>query len=76
MVRFTMSRCPSDGGHVDCQTWPFKLRRFDVILHQFGCDANNVLTLPIFDHVHRLQSRDDVALSDARHVAKQKRKKW
>lgn len=72
VVGLAMSGCPPNGGHVDRETRPLELRRFDVILDQFGRDANHVLTLPVLDHVHRLQRRDDVALGDACHVAKRK----
>lgn len=40
-----------------------------MFLHQFGCDADDVLTLPVLDHVERLQRADDVTLCDAGHLA-------
>lgn len=40
-----------------------------MFLHQFGCDADDVLTFPVFDHVERLQRADDVALCYAGHLA-------
>ena len=51
-------RSPLDGRRVDSETRLLKLRRFDVFIYQFWCDANDVLSLPIFDHVHGLQRRN------------------
>lgn len=40
-----------------------------MFLHQFGRDTDDVLTLPVLDHVERLQRADDVTLRDAGHLA-------
>lgn len=40
-----------------------------MFLYQFGRDADDVLTLPVLDHVERLQRADDVTLCDAGHLA-------
>lgn len=45
------------------------LSALQVFLHQFGRDTDDVLTLPVLDHVERLQRADDVTLCDAGHLA-------
>lgn len=45
------------------------LGALQVLLHQFGCDADDMLPLPVLHHVERLQRADDVTLSDAGHLA-------
>jgi len=45
------------------------LGALQVLLHQFGRHTDDVLTLPVFHHVERLQRADDVALRDAGHLA-------
>lgn len=45
------------------------LGALQVLLHQFGRDADDVLPLPVLHHVERLQGADDVTLSDAGHLA-------
>ena len=61
-------RRPLDGRRVDGEAGLLELGRLDVLLDQFGRDADDVLALPVLDHVHRLQRRHDVALRDARHL--------
>lgn len=39
-----------------------------MLLDEFGCDTDDMLTLPVLHHVQRLQRADDVALCDARHL--------
>lgn len=48
------ARRPPEGAAVHAQSRPFILTRSDVLLHQFGRDANHVLPLPVFHHVHAL----------------------
>lgn len=40
-----------------------------MLLHQLGSDTDDMLPLPILDHVQGLQGADDVILCDARHLA-------
>lgn len=39
-----------------------------MLLDQLGCDADDMLPLPVLDHVQRLQCTDDVILRDACHL--------
>lgn len=48
------------------------LGTLQVLLHQFGRHTDDVLALPVLDHVERLQGADDVTLSDAGHLAEEK----
>ena len=41
-----------------------------MFFHKFGCDAYDVLTLPVLHHVERLQCTDNVILGDACHLTK------
>lgn len=45
------------------------LGALQVLLHQLGGHADDVLTLPVLHHVERLQRADDVTLRDAGHLA-------
>lgn len=45
------------------------LGALQVLLHQFGCHTDNVLTFPVLHHIERLQRADDVTLRDAGHLA-------
>ena len=56
-------RRPLEGGGVDSDLGFSILRRFEMLLDQFRCYANHVLTLPIFHHVQRLKSRNNVGLT-------------
>ena len=65
---FPVSRRPPDGRDIDRKSRFLELSGFDMLFDQLGRNANHMLALPIFDHVHRLQRRDYVALRYARHV--------
>ena len=39
-----------------------------MFLHEFGCNAYDVLALPVFHHVERLQCTDNVILGNACHL--------
>jgi len=41
---------------------------FEMLLDQFGGDANYVLPLPVLDQVQRLKRGYDVSLRDTRHM--------
>lgn len=62
-------RRPPETGRVDGDGRPAVLGALDVLLHQFGSDADHVLPLPVLDHVERLQRADDVVLCDRGHLA-------
>lgn len=47
------------------------LGTLQVLFHQFGRHTDDMLTLPVLDHVERLQGADDVTLSDAGHLAEE-----
>lgn len=49
------------------------LGTLQVLFHQFGRHTDDMLTLPVLDHVEGLQGADDVTLSDAGHLAEEKR---
>ena len=68
LVRF-LGRGPLDGIVVHHQTRLFVLRRLEMLLYQLGCNADDVLALPVLDQVQRLQGGNDITLSDARHCA-------
>ena len=53
---------PLEGGSVDGNLGLAILRRFEMLFHQLGRDADHVLTFPILDHVQRLKRRNDVGL--------------
>lgn len=55
-----------------CDRWFLVLGTLQVLFHQFGRNADNVLTLPVLDHIERLQGADDVTLCDAGHLAEEK----
>lgn len=72
-----MSSCPSEQPELTCDWWLLVLGALQVFLHQFGRDADDVLTFPVFHHVERLQRADDVTLCDAGHLAgKQEHRFW
>lgn len=52
-----------------CDWWFLVLGALQVLLHQFGGHTDDVLALPVLDHVEGLQGADDVALGDAGHLA-------
>lgn len=49
------------------------LGTLQVLFYQFGRHTDDMLTLPVLDHIERLQGADDVTLSDAGHLAEEKR---
>lgn len=49
------------------------LGTLQVLFNQFGRHTDDMLTLPVLDHVEGLQGADDVTLSDAGHLAEEKR---
>lgn len=55
-----------------CDWWFFVLGALQVLFNQFGRHADDVLTLPVLDHIERLQGADDVTLGDAGHLAEEK----
>lgn len=55
-----------------CDWWFLVLGTLQVLFHQFGCNADNVLTLPVLNHIERLQGAYDVTLCDAGHLAEEK----
>lgn len=62
-----LGRGPADAAGVDGEGGPLVLRALQVLLDQLGCDAYDVLPLPILDEVQRLEGGDDVVLGDAGH---------
>lgn len=54
-----------------CDWWFLVLGTLQVLFHQFGRHADHMLTLPVLDHVERLQGADDVTLCDAGHLAEE-----
>ena len=48
------------------------MRGVDVLVHQFGRDADHVLAFPVLDQIQGLQGRDDVLLGEACHLAETK----
>ena len=51
---------PLDGARVAQQFRLFEGGGLDEVLNQFRSHANNVLTFPVFDHVERSQSPNNV----------------
>ena len=62
-------RVPSQIVSVHSELRPAVLSTLHVLLYQFGSDTNDVLALPILDHVQGLEGADDVLVSDAGQVA-------
>lgn len=56
---------PAEITCINSQQWLAVLSTLHVLLHQFGGHTDNVLSLPIFDHVQCLQCPYDVFLSEA-----------
>ena len=52
-----------------CDWWFLVLGTLQVLFNQFGRHADNMLTLPVLDHIERLQGADDVTLCDTGHLA-------
>lgn len=55
-----------------CDWWFLVLGTLQVLFNQFGRHADNMLTLPVLDHIERLQGADDVTLCDAGHLTEEK----
>ena len=81
-VRCCASGCPSVSWSSCSSCWegsisvsvhselrPAVLSTLHVLLYQFGSDTNDVLALPVLDHVQGLEGADDVLMSDAGQVA-------
>ena len=62
-------RVPSQIVSVHSELRPAVLSTLHVLLYQFGSDTNDVLALPVLDHVQGLEGADDVLVSDAGQVA-------
>ena len=62
-------RVPSQIVSVHSELWSAVLSTPHVLLDQFGSDTNDVLALPVLDHVQGLEGTDDVLVSDAGQVA-------
>lgn len=58
-------------GQLACDWWFLVLGTFKVLFDQFGRHTDNMLTLPVLDHIERLQGADDVTLCDAGHLAEE-----
>ena len=62
-------RVPPQVLPVHCQLRLPVLRTPHVLLYDFASDTDDVLSLPVLDHVESLQGADDVFCCDARLVA-------
>lgn len=51
-----------------CDWWFLVLGALQVLFNQFGRHTDDMLTLPVLDHIERLQGADDVTLCDAGHL--------
>ena len=69
-------RVPSQIVSVHSELRPAVLSTLHVLLYQFGSDTNDVLALPVLDHVQGLEGADDVLVSDAGQVAAGKERGW
>jgi hypothetical protein len=62
-------RIPAKTTCINSKHWPFVLCTFQMFLHKFWCDTNDMLTFPVFDHVQWLKGADDIILCNAGHLA-------
>ena len=69
-------RVPSQIVSVHSELRPAVLSTLHVLLYQFGSDTNDVLALPVLDHVQGLEGADDVLVSDAGQVAAGQERGW
>ena len=69
-------RVPSQIVSVHSELRPAVLSTLHVLLYQFGSDTNDVLALPVLDHVQGLEGADDVLVSDAGQVAAGQESGW
>ena len=69
-------RVPSQIVSVHSELRPAVLSTLHVLLYQFGSDTNDVLALPVLDHVQGLEGADDVLVSDAGQVAAGEERGW
>ena len=69
-------RVPSQIVSVHSELRPAVLSTLHVLLYQFGSDTNDVLALPVLDHVQGLEGADDVLVSDAGQVAAGEESGW
>ena len=69
-------RVPSQIVSVHSELRPAVLSTLHVLLYQFGSDTNDVLALPVLDHVQGLEGADDVLMSDAGQVAAGEERGW
>ena len=60
-----VGRVPTEVVGVDEEVWPAVLGTAHVLLDELWRDADEVLPLPVLDHVEGLQRANDVVLSDA-----------
>lgn len=58
---------PPEIVRINREEWLPVLRALQVLLHQLGSDTNDMLALPVLDHVQRLECADDVLLSETSH---------
>ena len=69
-------RVPSQIVSVHSELRPVVLSTLHVLLYQFGSDTNDVLALPVLDHVQGLEGADDVLVSDSGQVAAGEERGW
>ena len=69
-------RVPPQIVSVHSELRPAVLSTLHVLLYQFGSDTNDVLALPVLDHVQGLEGADDVLVSDAGQVAAGEESGW
>ena len=62
-----VGRVPSQVVSVHREQGLAVLGTLHVLLHQLGRDTDDVLALPVLDHIEGLQRADDVLLGDAGH---------